>query len=437
MNEEEKTVRESQTDVPTPVTKQEPLYIIFGHQFSRNTIRAIAFIAALCVVLPSADVWQIPPDSWGIGGTLGSILTGCLKVALDIPYWLTAIIGSGALAVIIVVVANKLGGYDNKGKTALYVLAAVQFVFALISACVGTDETSGYEATSDDETMLMLVGVVMGIVVIVVAALLTLLIYCGIRLKKSDDGKLTRLGTFLFVYAGMGCVIWLAIAVCDDYSVGAKIASLLNGCLDTVLIYFLTTALVTIDRKKDYLLTIVCCVLIFTALFIFIFAMEPYGYTMSNSKLQELKEMGEDESSDDSNDNKSYSDEAESDTVAYNYSADNNTNDADEDEMPDFSLGTGVYEGNMDGYPMKVTIDHLDADGNCSGTYKNINAGTTMKITGTISDGEVFWEGEVAGSTYRFNLSTGENEAELVGTCTINEKRQKPVELSYDIYSRK
>lgn len=90
-------------------------------------------------------------------------------------------------------------------------------------------------------------------------------------------------------------------------------------------------------------------------------------------------------------------------------------------------IDPGYYEGEMDGYPMAIDLT-MENESDYSGTYKNLNAGTKMKLTGYGEGNELFLEGEVAGSTYRFNL-TQVRQGELKGLCTVNEKRAKSVRL--------
>lgn len=118
---------------------------------------------------------------------------------------------------------------------------------------------------------------------------------------------------------------------------------------------------------------------------------------------------------------------ADADTAVSDYDASSSSDEQESSSDETSWVDAGYYEGTMDGYPMAIDLTK-ENESDCSGVYKNLDAGTKMNLTGTTEGNEVFLEGEVAGSTYRFNLTQVE-EGVLKGSCTINEKRMKNVRL--------
>ena len=58
--------------------------------------------------------------------------------------------------------------------------------------------------------------------------------------------------------------------------------------------------------------------------------------------------------------------------------------------------------GNADGFPL--TLDLTINNGNVTGLYKNINYGTTMKVTGTLVDNVFSLNGEADNTNYTFQI---------------------------------
>lgn len=58
--------------------------------------------------------------------------------------------------------------------------------------------------------------------------------------------------------------------------------------------------------------------------------------------------------------------------------------------------------GDADGFPLKLTLSIVN--GNVTGTYKNINYGTTMIVSGTMIDNVIYLEGKADQSNYTFQI---------------------------------
>ena len=73
--------------------------------------------------------------------------------------------------------------------------------------------------------------------------------------------------------------------------------------------------------------------------------------------------------------------------------------------------GTTTLEGDMDGFPIEITITKNDSSGDVSGVYKNVKYGTTMNLSGEslpAMGGDINFYGKADGQDWTFYLS---------GTC--------------------
>lgn len=75
------------------------------------------------------------------------------------------------------------------------------------------------------------------------------------------------------------------------------------------------------------------------------------------------------------------------------------------------SIGTTTLEGDMDGFPIEITISKNDNSGEVNGVYKNVKYGTIMNLNGEslpAMGGDINFYGKTNGEEWTFSLS---------GTC--------------------
>lgn len=86
--------------------------------------------------------------------------------------------------------------------------------------------------------------------------------------------------------------------------------------------------------------------------------------------------------------------------------------------------GTTVYEGDMDGFPIRFTITKDESRGEIKAVYKNVNYGSTMTLTGEslpAQGGDIYFFGTLSGQSWAFNLTGNRNS--ISGTANGDNKQ--------------
>lgn len=98
--------------------------------------------------------------------------------------------------------------------------------------------------------------------------------------------------------------------------------------------------------------------------------------------------------------------------------------------MASLPVGTTVYTGDMGGYPILFTITNNPATGELTALYKNVNYGTSMKMTGEslpADDGAISFFGEENGRQWCFDLDGDADN--ITGTASGSNNYQFKVTL--------
>lgn len=266
--EEQITEDEEAESMTTPASIS-----VFGYSISPSNILLLGIIAAVFALLPTKEVWEMPSENWlhgsGLTGVIMEVLNYFLIFSLNIPQWIIVLVGSGAEAVLMVALANKVGAFDNKNKVALYILSAVFVVFTFTFM---SDSLTGGETDMNDEE-LTASALAMMMMIPLAIAYVGLMVYSGIRFLSYGTEKYKHFGTYFIVYAIASTFLSLLTISFPTYSVGAKIMNLIGVALDCGMIYFLTASLIRL-KPKNPLKYIISYGLIIVAFFVMIFAID-------------------------------------------------------------------------------------------------------------------------------------------------------------------
>lgn len=135
----------------------------------------------------------------------------------------------------------------------------------------------------------------------------------------------------------------------------------------------------------------------------------------------------------------SISDDDFDSTTTEDYADDTDTYQPTDDEyageeMPDWE-GHHVLTGIMKGGNMRLTLDINDG-GYVSGTYRNLDCGTTMSVSGMIGGRYLEVEGVIKTTKFTFELTLEEDNVTFSGICRIvtgeNRTSEKEVRLHLD-----
>lgn len=329
----------------------EPIKI-FGNNVSRTAILAIAIVAVIFTLIPTTDEWLMPAGDYGhshgITGAIIAIVNFILNVSLHIPEWVSELLAGGCTAALYFALANKVGKFDKNNKTALNLIGIIYFIFSLAAAGVGLSDGSGDSmdagGSGDDLVALGALGIGLLIVLGLLIVWMALSVYSGIRFRSYNSDKYKNLGTCLILCSIASLIFAFIEAAVESYSIGAKVAVLIDNTITCVLIYFITANLITLEKKNALKNTIAYSVII-VAFLIFLYAM--YGEDVpakvaEPAKSEETIDLDEDDpdtnmvesdsassSSYDDNDNAGYDDASDN---ADDEDIDINDDDFDEDE---------------------------------------------------------------------------------------------------------
>lgn len=253
-------------------------YSIFGHEVNGGTIRILAIMATVCYIIPTSDVWEKAPEALsakthGLAGTIFQILNAIIEAVLAIPMWVSVLLMAIAMVLLLAALAEKVGATDSKNRIALYILSAILIVFAVMTMAFSFPDDSDAAAEVGDLEIIagLFALLVMFFVVVCLAALE---IYIGVRFGRSGVKRYKDLGLCFVINAIVGCLILLFGTLFDDYSVGAKIISLLDKVNECVLIYFIYVVLTNSVKKNNIVKSVTEYGLVIYGILVMLFAVE-------------------------------------------------------------------------------------------------------------------------------------------------------------------
>lgn len=238
-------------------------------------VLVIAIVAVVFTLLPNSETW-LPDDFTAFGhgftGAITTVLNTLLNVSVKVPEWIYILLSCGSMALLMIMLGNKIGKIDSKNKIALYILSGVFVVLAFASMGVSmTGDDYNSDISDGAEAFAAIVAILMMAVFMI--ALCALMIFIGVRFMSYGSKKYKTFGTYFIVYVVADILVVILEACMPDYSVGAKIMSLLENALDCGLIYFLTASLIPLG-KKNPLKYVIGYGLIIIAFMVLIFAID-------------------------------------------------------------------------------------------------------------------------------------------------------------------
>ena len=252
--------------------------MLFGKIVSRNTIMLLAIIAIISSLMPTSDVWEDLPDNWillgGITGTIAKTVSYIYFACLEIPMWIPALFMGLSLAALIIILANKVGKFDNRNKVILYIVGAGFVVLAFMISVLYSDPALGASLDDiDDEGTAAVAGLVSLALIIAFLAFFALMLYSGIRFNSYPSRKYKTLGIYLIAFSIASLLLIIIETQVTEYSIAAKVVNLRETGLYCVLVYFITACLIRL-KKKNILLNTITYGMIIVSFFVLIYAID-------------------------------------------------------------------------------------------------------------------------------------------------------------------
>lgn len=234
----------SDADIQEPELRNR----ILGNDVSETGIKVIAFFAIICAAITANDSWQESSQILNHSSSVFSqIVSWLLWLFTVIPTGLAIVSGAVAEVALLLALADKLKGYDNKAVTGLYIYSGILLLMSIVGAIAsGTNDNE----MSDDE-LVMLVGALLGLIIVGILLLTVIMcVYIGLRLIKHTPYD--KLGYCFIVISILGAIVSVVSMGFSEFSLGDKVCSLITVGLDCLFLCYLTTALVPVSRDFQY-----------------------------------------------------------------------------------------------------------------------------------------------------------------------------------------